>query len=179
MRIQSTVNAILLVAAALEASAQSLGEAARKQAEKKKAAQPPARVYTEDDLTGYREGGPPRSLPDIADAAPEPAPSVPFVPAGEVGEAEWRSIAAAHRTAIRQAEQYVAQVQASIDRINSGLAGLPTQAHDMFAVVEGRKQKTLAQLERAKAMLAQLRQDRDAFEADARRRNVPPGWLRE
>ena len=179
MRFQSTVNAILLAAAALEASAQSLGEAARKQAEKKKAEQPSARVYTEDDLAGYREGGPPRPSPAIADAAPEPAPSVRSVPDGEVGEAEWRSIAAAHRAAIRQAEQYAAAVQASIDRINSGLAGFPPQAHDTFAVVEGRKQKTLAQLERAKAQLAQLRQDRDAFEADARRRNVPPGWLRE
>ena len=60
-----------------------------------------------------------------------------------------------------------------------GLAPRQTLTQNMYEELAARKQRALADLERAKTILAGARRAQEAFEEDARRLSVPPGWLRE
>ncbi len=75
MRVPDVAVAVWLVASL--ATAQSLGEAARKQASKRAAGAAPAKVYTDSDLPthGLADAAPP-ALPNKADA---PAVAAPFL----------------------------------------------------------------------------------------------------
>jgi hypothetical protein len=134
MRVLATAIAVLLWPAL--ASADSLGSAARKQAERRhKAPAPEARVYGEGDLAA-------RSEASAEEAAPRPEPAA-TVPAGAAGaaapsedqirrdlereerarrqqESYWRQAAAAARARVADAQQGYDYVCAGGTRLTGG-----------------------------------------------------------
>ena len=152
---------------------------------KEKKTSPPGTVFTNDDLAKYGSGA-----PEKAKASPKPgvasppggraAGSAPYdETARRLQEKEWRARAAGQRAAIAKAEKKVASLQAKVDGLASGLAPQPIGDPNMLATLENEKNKAIQDLQGAKAELADARKGMDDLEELARRRSIPPGWLRE
>jgi hypothetical protein len=166
-----TGHRLLAVAAlslALPVFAQSLGDAARREREKKEKKPAPAgRSYTDEDLKAgrNRSGG---SLPEVQGAAsPPPAEPVPGEPSPSpepdryVLEREWRKRFAEARARIADAD-----ARAWEDRIEVVfVSGIPVQ------------QRVRVKVETPELRAA--RQALDDLEEELRRSGGPPGWGRE
>jgi hypothetical protein len=161
--------ALALLSVSLPALAQSLGEAARREQEKKGAKRAPAaRTYGDEDLkVGRRPGpapGPSAARSPSPDASPSPSPS-PISPSPEPDRAalerQWRTRFADVRARIAEAD-----ARAWEDRIEVVfVSGIPVQ-----------------QRVRVKVDTPELRAARQALEdleEELRRAGLPPGWGRE
>jgi len=170
------------------AAGQSLGDVARREAERRKAAKGPVTVFTNDNVR-------PASAPE-----PRPAPESPVPVAGAPGEAAAQAAgapaAAGERAAPdpKQDREYwrtrMADLQDQRDRnafmmdaVQSRINGLWVDftARDdpaQRAVIGSDRQRALAELARMKKDQEALdKKIADLYE-EARRANVPPGWLR-
>jgi hypothetical protein len=160
------VLSVALFAAALPALAQSLGEAARREQEKKGTKRAPAgRTYGDEDLKGGRRPeaiaspSPPGSL--SRDASPSPSPSPSPEPDRAALEREWRRRFAEARARIADAD-----ARAWEDRIEVVfVSGIPVQ------------QRVRVKVETPELLAA--RQALDDLEEELRRAGGPPGWGRE
>ena len=181
------VVVLLLVLAGMGIStpirAQSLADVAKKEEERRKTIQAPAKVYTNKDLTAV-PGGTPTPAPATgaepsADAA-APAPAAAEAPAKEKGPVKDQAYWSARRKAL----------QDKLDRDESFLLALQTRINSLatdFVNRDDPAQRAVIERERLKAVgdLGRLQQDIAAgkkglsdFEEEARRAGVPPGWLR-
>lgn len=201
---RALVPLALLLSLTAGAGAQSLGEVAEKEKQKKK--DPNARSFSDDDLGKYREPGakasptprPGRPAPTTSrgqtaspGAGSEERPSDADVNTGTaepqkrspVGEAEWRARVAEKRAAVSMAEQALARVQAKIDALR-GPQSQPTQSQgleqDPYRVLtqDPQRQSLEQELAQARADLDKARTELANLEEEARRKGVPPGWLR-
>jgi len=188
-RILSAVVVLSLVGGALPARAQSLGELAQKEAERRKAMgapekAAPKKVYTNDDL----KGAPP---PPPAAAATGQAPAADASksknddkakadaaksPQDEKGEEYWRTRMANAREELRRNEIFRDALQTRINTLTADYSSRDDPAQR--ARIGDDRQKALAELDRvAKAIDDGKKQIAD-IEEEARRANVPPGWIR-
>lgn len=167
--------ATLLLALPPAGVAQSLGEIAER--DKQKKAKAGAKVFTNDDLAQHssRTKGSP---------APSPTPTEGKADekADEKGtEAQWRGRADGRRVAIRKAE---ARVKGAEDRLAALTVDMDPNPSDIFdpnrlQKIEAQKAQAREELEAAKAALAEAQKALEDLEEEARRKSVPPGWLRE
>jgi hypothetical protein len=106
---RASVAVALLLACAAPVRPQSLGDAARREQEKKRPASP-APAYTQDDLKKKRAGskGTVSELPATGAARPDPSPSPTAEPEPETDrerlEREWKARFARARTRIEEAD---------------------------------------------------------------------------
>jgi hypothetical protein len=165
LALAGTVLAALAVPAGV-APGQSLGDAARRERERRAREKAPAGAaarYTDADLAGRRSG----------EAAPEPSPSPGATPRPAPAtkpdeeslerqrrETEWRARFEAARERLRQAEE--ASWRSVVEVVY--VAGVPVQQWV-------RKQEETPSLRDARQALADL-------EEDFRRTGLPPGWAR-
>ncbi len=177
-------TALAVLGAALLASstsaAQSLGEAARKEKERRAKAPPDAssRSYSTEDLTSFHADGPAPEAPppptekkdrasDAARAGDE------HTRAGK--EAYWRARAAQARAAVDQAERRVER----LDRMANATTIAP---RDGIVVRRERwaqnREKILTALAEARAELGRAREALASLEDEGRRAGALPGWLR-
>jgi hypothetical protein len=157
--------AVALLGAAVPALAQTLGDAARREQEKKKGTTraPAGRAYGDEDLKVGRgptaTASPTPSPSPSRDASPSPPPSPE--PDRAALEREWRRRFAEARARIAEEE-----ARAWEDRIEVVfVSGIPVQ-----------------QRVRVKVETPQLRTARQAIEdleEELRRAGLPPGWGRE
>jgi hypothetical protein len=112
-------------------------------------------------------------------AAPVAAPSASGPVAPEKTEAYWRERATELRREVGRAEQRVPPLEQRIADLRNDRN--PTNLMDPNR--EQNRQAQLAQamadLERAKADVERAKQALTDLEEDARRKSIPPGWLRE
>jgi hypothetical protein len=155
----------LAVSAAVPATAQSLGEAARRERERRaKEGRPPAPAYDDAELEARRAGRP-------ASPSPSPSPSPSASPSPKVGddeaavrkrqEAEWRERFAKARERVALAEE--AAWHEVVETVF--VSGIPVQQRV-------RKFEETESLRQARQALAEL-------EEDYRRTGLPPGWVRD
>src|SRR5687768_12069474 len=181
----------MLVAAllfAVPASAQSLGELAKREQARKKATATAKKTYTNDDL---KQVPPPSGTPGkpadeaakSADAKPTDAkPSgptkvdatKPAEPAKD--EAYWRGRITAAREDVRRNEAFKEALQS---RIN-GLTADFTARDDPYqrAKIADDRQKALAEMSRVSEDIEKINKLIVEIEEEARRAGVPAGWLR-
>lgn len=172
--------------AALAAHAQSLGDLARREAERRKAVKVPAKVYTNENILPALPVTPP---PDEAAAPGAAAASTPAVQAERPPtpaerppddprktESYWRERITAAR---QQRDRNIVYMEALQSRIN-GLWADFTARDDpaQRAVIAAERQRALDELERLKQEQANLEKQILDIEDDARRSGVPPGWIR-
>ena len=184
-RICSTVLTLALLPAPVRA--QTLGEIARKEAERRKTAgeakaPPAAKVYTNGDL---------KPAPAPASAAPAPAPAAAAAPAAdakgqsaqaqkppeeEKGESYWRGRMAQAREELRRNQLFRDALQTRINSLSSDYAArdLP----DQRAQIGRDRQTAVDEMARVTAEIEQNTKQIDAIENEARLAGVPPGWLR-
>jgi hypothetical protein len=91
----------------------------------------------------------------------------------------WRAERATRQAAIKQAEAHISAIQTRLNALINDLN--PTYVNDPFRLqtIEAEKAKAREELAAAELELKQARDELADFDEDARKRGVPPGWLRE
>jgi hypothetical protein len=190
MRLSTALLAGVLLTVAVPVTAQSLGELAKKEAARRKAAPAAGKTYTNDDL---KQAAPPSGTPakgasdakegaPAADAAkpaakadPEKVDSTkPPEPAKD--EAYWRGRITSAREDIRRNEAFKEALQSRINALSADFSSRddPYQR----AKIADDRQKALAELARLSEDIDKGNKLIADIEEDARRAGVPPGWIR-
>jgi hypothetical protein len=192
MKLSTALIAGMLLTAAVPASAQSLGELAKREAERRKAVPPAAKTYTNGDLKAVP---PPTGTPGkAAEDTTKPGETKPGEKPGETktgepqkvdstkppepakDEAYWRARVAAARESVRSNEVFAEALQSRINALTAEFTG----KDDPFqrAKVADDRQKALAELQRVKTEVDNSKKLIAEIEDEARRAGVPAGWIR-
>ena len=179
-RIATTGLALImgLRAGAALAQTPSLAELAQKEQERRKALKTTAaKVFSDKDL-------PKTQTPAVASTVPStPTPVVAEQPKpaetkadDQKDEAWWRTRIAQAREAQRRAEAFAEALQSRINALSTDMVNRddPYQR----AKLGDDRQKALAELQRVTNEIEQSKKEIADIEEEARRANVPPGWLR-
>jgi hypothetical protein len=183
------IGAVLL-AGATPIAAQSLADVARAEEARRKAVKGQAKVYTNETLRGPDGGEPPAAPPAPAPAA-APAASAPTKPAaappgtkpaaGTAGdnakdEKYWRDRLAGARDALARSQTFAEALQSQINGLYTEFVNMSDPAQR--AVIEQKRLAAIAEQDRVKADIAKQTKALADIEDEARRANVPAGWLR-
>ena len=166
-----------LLAGAATVSAQSLGDLAKREAERRKATPGAAKTYTNDDL---KQLPPPagsatsKTAEELKEAATNADPTKPPEPAKD--EAHWRGRVEAAREDIRRNESFLEALQARVNALTADF----TARDDPYqrAKIAEDRQKALAEMARLKDDIEKGKKSVTDIEEEARRAGVPPGWIR-
>jgi len=171
---------VILVAVAGTAGAQSLADVARKEEARRKDVKKPSRVITNKDLKASDNVAPPAPAENQA-PAPAPADNADKTDDGQPkaeasDEQVWRQKMADARLALERSQSY-------LDALQSKINGLWAEftSRDNYVErerIEADRKKALAEYDRVKAEVEDHKKAITDLEEQARRANVPPGWLR-
>lgn len=180
-----------MCAVSIAASAQSLGDVARRSAERRKEQPKAGKVYTNDNLKAdITPSVPvPAAAPAAAPDAPPPADAPVDAPAAAGGtgnvsdarearsdEAAWRGKMTAAREALERSESFAGALQSQINALTVDFVNRDDPAQR--SQIEQRRTKAVAELERAQRDIQANRKAITAIEDEARKAGVPAGWLR-
>ncbi len=165
-----------LRAGAALAQTPSLVDLARQEQERRRTVKTGGKVYSDKDL-------PKNGTPAVASTVPltttvvpaEPKPTE-AKPTDQKDEAWWRERMSQTREALRRAEAFAEALQSRINALSTDVVNRddPYQR----AKISDDRQKALAELQRVTNEIVQSKKEIETIEEDARRANVPPGWLR-
>ncbi len=175
-----------LVLSALPLEAQSLGDVAKKEEERRKAVAQPAKVYTNKDLPPTPAATTPSPASGTPDAAKPEASKAKESPkdaqaaAGEKPVVKDQTYWADRKKALaNQLDRDQTLADALQSRINALTTDFVNRADPaQRAVIERDRQKALAELAGLKKQIEDDKKGIAGFEEEARRAGVPPGWLR-
>jgi hypothetical protein len=193
MKLSSGLLVAALLTMAVPAYAQTLGELAKKEQERRKATPPAAKTYTNDDLKKIPLPPPPATGGDSATKAGEAgkAEATPVDPAKPIqvpaeggkasgekpkDEAFWHGRITAVREELRRDEVFRDALQVQINALAGDFAGRDDPAQR--ASIADERQKKLAEMERLSSEIEKAKKAITDIEEEARRAGVPPGWLR-
>lgn len=187
------LTALLVMMSVAAAGAQSLGEVARREAERRKTVKVPGKIYTNDQLKadGRDVASVPTPGPNSAQASPAPSTDTPTpstgsptpsrpgtgpVTATPTDEATWRGRVQTVREAMSRSQIFADALQSRINALSADFAGRDDPAQR--ATVATERQKSLDELERVKKEIQQQNKTLTDIQDEGRRANVPAGWLR-
>jgi hypothetical protein len=177
------LSGFLLTALPLEA--QSLGDVAKKEEERRKAVAQPAKVYTNKDLAPTPPSTTPPPETGTSDAAKPEAAKGKESPkdaqaAGEKPVVKDQTYWADRKKALAgQLDRDQTLADALQSRINALTTDFVNRADPaQRAVIERDRQKALTELGSLKKQIEDDKKAIAGFEEEARRAGVPPGWLR-
>ena len=162
-RMAPAIVAVALLAAPAVLTAQSLGEVAAKEKERREKSTKPAKAYGENDL---RSGGTVTTTTGATPAA-EPSPAASPAAAGESAAVEPTAEEQAAKQKAWQDNR--ARIQSEIARITAAINSFQARLNDNTGPMYGPgRQSTAENLERAKADLVRAQADLDASDAEGR-----------
>jgi len=179
-----------LVMAASLASAQALGDIAKKEEARRKDVKTPGKVYTNGDL----RADPTAPAPAPAPAAPAGATGTQQVPPSPSGvqppkegdkpatdepkkdEAYWKARIAKARDDLQRAQTFADALQSRINALTTDFTARSDPAQR--AVIGSDRQKALAELDRVKKEIEASTKAIAGIQEEARKANVPAGWVR-
>ena len=178
--------ALLLVAAAV--SAQSLGDLAKQEAERRKNIKISGKVYTNDSVRPDPTPAAPAPAP-TAQAAPartptaptadpdDPEPNAPAAAGGDPKtEAYWKKRITTARDSLSRAQTFAEALQSRINALSADFVNRDDPAQRN--VIAADRQKATDELARVKTEIAQFQKAITDIQDEARRANVPAGWAR-
>ena len=184
MKLPKTLFALALLIA-VPASAQSLGELAKREQARKKTTPAAKKTYTNDDLKQVPPpagtAAPDAAKGEAAKAADAKAPEAlkadekkPAEPAKD--EAYWRARINGAREDVRRNESFKEALQSRINGLTADFSARddPYQR----AKISDDRQKALAEHARVTVDNEKGKKQIGEIEEEARRAGVPPGWLR-
>jgi hypothetical protein len=195
MAIPSAIVTLLLLGATA-AAAQSLGDVARQEEERRKSVRTAGKTYTNDNLRSEpapsapapAAQGQPAQPAQPAAPAPPAAPgaqtpqaqtpgSQPAAPAPAAQtEAEWRKRITTAREMLSRSQIFSEALQSRINGLSTEFVNRDDPAQrDMIAA---ERQKALAELDRVKQEIQQQQKAITDIQEEARRAGVPAGWVR-
>jgi hypothetical protein len=179
---------VLTIATAGVAWTQTLGDVARKEEERRKAIKTPTKVITNDDLHPVPVTTPDPQPPAEANPAGQAAPAEAKAteakagdakadkPSIDQGEAFWRKRTGDARAARARSDTF-------LDALQTRLSGLqrdfyteqdPAQRSAIWA----QRTRVFDDLEKLKKDIVTQDEEIAKIEEDARKANIPPGWIR-
>ena len=195
--LKSFLIATAVLAVSLPLAAQSLAEVAKAEEARRKTVKGKAKVYTNDSLRGV-DGGEPPSPPPAATpppqaagasatakpaapgAKPAPAPGAkPTTPAAADAakdEKFWRDRLAAARDALQRSQTFADALQSQINALYTEFVNMSDPAQR--SLIEQKRLGAIAEQDRVKADIVKHTKALADLEDEARRANVPAGWLR-
>ena len=184
------IAAVGLMMFASLASAQALGDVAKKEESRRKDVKAPAKVYTNEDLRS--ESGGPAPVPAPAAQAgatgTQPVPSSPSAaqppkegdkPATDEpkkDEAYWKARIGKVRDDLGRAQTFADALQSRINALTTDFTARSDPAQR--AVIGTDRQKALAELDRVKKEIEANTKAIADIQDEARKANVPAGWVR-
>ena len=177
-----------LLAAATPLAAQNLADVARAEEARRKSIRGQAKVYTNETLRGADGGEPPAPPPPQAPAAtPAPAatakpatpgtkPAAPSTADTAKDEKFWRDRLAGARDALRRSQTFADALQSQINGLYTEFVNMSDPAQR--ALIEQKRLAAIAEQDRVKADIVKETKALADIEDEARRANVPAGWLR-
>ncbi len=175
--------ALLLVAAAV--SAQSLGDLAKREAERRKNIKTSGKVYTNDSVRPDSTSAQPVAVPPTEAKAPsaEPAPPAPNTPQGAAAAADdpktevyWKKRITTARESLSRAQTFAEALQSRINVLSADFVNRDDPAQR--SVIGADRQKATDELNRVNGEIAQFQKAITDIQDEARRANVPAGWVR-
>jgi hypothetical protein len=182
------LSAVILAGSAGAARAQTptLGEVAKKEADRRKAQPPSGKVYTNKDLpasaqvpaaapaSGPETGTPVDPVAAAAAAAEKPAEQKPE---GEIkDEAWWKNRIMSTREELRRNEMFAEALQTRINALSRDYTSRDNPAQRRQIGQD--RAEALSELNRVKQDVERGKKQVADIEEEARKASVPPGWLR-
>src|SRR5687768_16402838 len=195
--LKSFLMATAVLAASLPLAAQSLADVAKAEEARRKTVKGQVKVYTNDSLRGADGGEPPDPPPpvtpqpaaaSVTTAKPAPAPGAKPTPASGAkpatppaadaakDEKYWRDRLAAARDALRRSQTFADALQSQINGLYTEFVNMSDPAQR--SLIEQKRLGAIAEQDRVKADIAKHAKALAELEDEARRANVPAGWLR-
>jgi hypothetical protein len=183
-RLLALATGVAIALASGAALAQTLGEVAKKEEERRKTAQP-AKVYTNKDLGSVPTSTPPPPAPAADSTADKSADKAIDKKDGDAKDkdkepakdkAYWASRKKSLQEALDRDQTYAEALQSRINALSTDVVNRDDPAQR--SVLERDRQKAMADLQR---LTKQIQDDKKALadlDEEARRAGVPPGWLR-
>jgi hypothetical protein len=185
----------IVAAAAAAPSAQSLADVARAEEARRKTVKGQAKVYTNDTLRGA-DGGeapappPPPPAPASSAAAaggaagtagkpaanPGAKPPAPPASATPKDEKYWRDRLSSARDALQRSQTFADALQNQINSLYTEFVNTSDPAQR--ALIEQKRLAAIAEQDRVRADITKFTKAISDIEEEARRANVPAGWLR-
>ena len=171
----STIAVALLVSSTVRA--QSLADVAAAEAKRRKAQTRPTKVYTNDNLAGTVEE-PASSTPAMEPAQPKSAaePAKPEAVDEKKTEAYWKNRASTIQQNLARHKVLMEAMQSRINALNAEALGADDPAR--HSMLQANLTTAVGEMERLKQESEKLDKDWAATQEEARRANIPPGWLR-
>lgn len=175
---------------AVQAAAQSLGDVAKKEEERRKQVTAAGKVYTNKDLAPAPPSSMPPPAPDASGAAAgsgatakEPAADGKSADKDASKDAGDKKDQAYWSGRMKAAQEAVDRDSTLADAMQSRINALATDFVNrddpaQRAVIERDRQKALGELERLRKQITADKKAITDIEEEARRAGVPPGWLR-
>jgi len=184
---------VLAVPSAVAAQTPSLGEVAKKEAERRKALPPSGKVYTNKDLppSAQKPAAPASGAgtqttipldPVAAATGDQAAGAKPEEGKGdakgkeEKNEAWWRGRLTTAREDLRRKEMFAEALQTRINSLSRDFTSRDNPAQR--SQIGRDRTEALAELAKVKTEIERGRQEIADIEEEARKGGVPPGWLR-
>jgi len=125
----------------------------------------------------------PSATPPCATPAPVTAPAAGGPPTTEAPDARgtedyWRSRASRARAAITDAEANVRQLETRVAGLRNDMSPVGTNDPNRLQTREAELGRAITELEAAQRSVTAAQQALADLEEEARRKGVPPGWLR-
>lgn len=177
-----TVAVLLLVQATVPlVAAQSLGELARKEQERRKGVKAAGKVYSNKDLPKPPEpepaAGAATPLPPAVESKAETAkPEQKDDKSEQKDEAWWRGRMMQAREAQRRGEAFAEALQSRINALSTDAVNRDDPYQRAKAAED--RQKAISELARVTSEIEAAKKEIVAIEEEARQGGVPPGWLR-
>jgi hypothetical protein len=177
----------VLLAAATPVAAQNLADVARAEEARRKAVKGEVKVYTNDTLRGA-DGGDPPAAPAPPAAAPAPSstekpaapgtnkPAAPSAAESLKDEKFWRDRLAAARDGLTRSQTFADALQSQINGLYTEFVNMSDPAQR--ALIEQKRLAAIAEQDRVKADIGKQTKALADIEDEARKANVPAGWLR-
>jgi hypothetical protein len=173
------VAALVFVVVASVASAQSLGDVAKKEEQRRKTVKSSGKVYTNDQLKADPTPSVPATsatgtTPAPAASTPAPAPSDDSTDKGD--EKTWRKRIADARDALQRSQAFADALQSQLNALTTDFVNRddPIQRQQ----IANKRDAALAELERVKKEVAAQNKAITDIQEQARRAGVPAGWVR-
>jgi DNA repair exonuclease SbcCD ATPase subunit len=173
------VAALVFIGVASVASAQSLGDVAKKEEQRRKTVKSSGKVYTNDQLKADPTPSVPATsatgtTPAPAASTPAPAPSDDSTDKGD--EKTWRKRIADARDALQRSQAFADALQSQLNALTTDFVNRddPIQRQQ----IANKRDAALAELERVKKEVAAQNKAITDIQEQARRAGVPAGWVR-
>ena len=177
------VGPLLVLALSCTAAAQTLADIARAEEARRKTVKGSGKVYTNDTLRGADGGAAPSPPAATAPASPDHDKAAASGKPSEAAQADrskdekyWRDRIAAARADVQRSQAFHDALQSQIQALYTEFVA--TDDPIQRATIEKKRLAAIAEQDRLKSEIVKLTKQVSVIEDEARRANVPAGWLR-